>query len=125
MNNRLTQILMALAAALVFGLPAIASAGSYPVNCDVKAELDKKSYSFSVEHYDSKKNADFGKPHQINFSIDSKAQKLKGKKKLKGLYVFDFDKHQVVYSGGTVESLERFAFFYDKDGKYIARVKCK
>lgn len=104
----------------------VALAGSYPVNCDVKAEKDKKKYSLSAEHFSQKAPADFGqKPYNISLSVDDKAMKLKTKKKMGGLWFIDFGDVHVVYSGTNKESLERWAFFYAADGDYIARVQCK
>ena len=109
----------------LMAIPA-ASAGSYQVSCKVKAKFDGKTYDFRAQHYNSKRDADFDPtPNTVSLDVNDKTLKLKTKKKVGALRFYDFRDIQVVYAGTAKESMERWAFFYGKDGQYIARVQCK
>ena len=118
-----TKISSHLVALFLLLVPAVAMAGSWPIDCE-----DKKSgFSIGLNHF-SKKVANDYSPMPTHVGMSRHKKELipfKKAKRVGQLIHLIFKDHTVVYSGSRAPKLVKHAAIYDKDGQLLGVATCK
>ena len=113
--------------ALLFALllPITASAGSWPIRC----ELEKDKLTFAAEHFNPKKRGTEydAVPMEVEIWVgpEGKPEKLKTKKRVGPVWIFTFPSATVVYTGVDTPDTVKHGVFLKPDGTWIGESVCK